>query len=184
MGGRVFHIGIDIDGTATDCVLIDQAAPGAAVTCQMARALPAKDRPADRIMAGLAELAETAGLGPAVVQTAHEDARRKDFTDRLPGQDQGFGDRLRDAILEQISKDKQNLAHGKGPAERAEPENMYTSEHIQRIANLVLDWIRAVFGRFAELPSAIAVAEPGDQGDIYDGFAYTEWTIFAAPMLR
>jgi hypothetical protein len=30
----VFHIGIDIDGTATDCVLIDQAAPDAAVTYQ------------------------------------------------------------------------------------------------------------------------------------------------------
>jgi N-methylhydantoinase A/oxoprolinase/acetone carboxylase beta subunit len=59
----VFHIGIDIDGTATDCVLIDQAAPDAAVTYQMARALPVKDRPADLVMAGLAELAQTVGLG-------------------------------------------------------------------------------------------------------------------------
>jgi N-methylhydantoinase A/oxoprolinase/acetone carboxylase beta subunit len=30
----VFHIGIDIDGTATDCVLVDQAVPDAAVTYQ------------------------------------------------------------------------------------------------------------------------------------------------------
>src|SRR5258708_18077658 len=62
-GGRVFNIGIDLDGTATDCVLIDQAAPDAAVTYQMARALAAKDRPADRVLAGVAELAQTAGLG-------------------------------------------------------------------------------------------------------------------------
>jgi hypothetical protein len=59
----VFHIGIDIDRMATDCVLIDQAEPGAAATYLMARALPAKDRPADRVLAGLAELAEAAGLG-------------------------------------------------------------------------------------------------------------------------
>jgi len=59
----VFHIGIDIAGNFTDCVLIDQAAPDAAVTYQMARALSATERPADRVLAGLAELAQTAGLG-------------------------------------------------------------------------------------------------------------------------
>jgi hypothetical protein len=59
----MFHIGIDIGRTATDCVLIDQAEPGAAVAYQMARALAAKDCPADGVMAGVAELAESAGLG-------------------------------------------------------------------------------------------------------------------------
>jgi hypothetical protein len=59
----VFHIGIDIDRMATDCVLIDQAEPGAAATYLMAGAMPAKDRPADGVLAGLAELAEAAGLG-------------------------------------------------------------------------------------------------------------------------
>ena len=48
---------------ATDCVLIDQAEPGAAVTYRMTRAMAAKDRPADGVMAGLAELAQAAGLG-------------------------------------------------------------------------------------------------------------------------
>jgi hypothetical protein len=59
----VFHMGIDIDRTATDCVLIDQAEPGAAVTYRMTRAMAAKDGPADGVMAGLAGLAEAAGLG-------------------------------------------------------------------------------------------------------------------------
>jgi hypothetical protein len=59
----VFHIGIDIDRAATDCVLIDQAEPGAAVTYRMTRAMAAKDGPADGVMAGLAGLAEAAGLG-------------------------------------------------------------------------------------------------------------------------
>jgi hypothetical protein len=59
----VFHIGIDIDRMATDCVLIDQAEPGAAATYLMAGAMPAKDRPADGVLAGLAGLAEAAGLG-------------------------------------------------------------------------------------------------------------------------
>ena len=59
----MFHIGIEIGGNFTDCVLMDQAAPGAAVAYQMTKALAAKDSPADRVMAGLAELAEIAGLG-------------------------------------------------------------------------------------------------------------------------
>ncbi len=59
----MFHIGIDIGRMATDCVLIDQAEPGAAVTYRMTRAMAAKDGPADGVMAGLAELAEAAGLG-------------------------------------------------------------------------------------------------------------------------
>jgi hypothetical protein len=59
----VFHIGIDIDRMATDCVLVDQAEPGAAASYLMAGAMPAKDRPADGVMAGLAGLAEAAGLG-------------------------------------------------------------------------------------------------------------------------
>jgi hypothetical protein len=59
----VFHIGIDLDRMATDCVLIDQAEPGAAATYLMARALPARDRPAEDVLAGLAGLAEAAGLG-------------------------------------------------------------------------------------------------------------------------
>ncbi len=58
-----FHIGINIGGNFTDCVLMDQAAPGAAATYRTARALSAKAGPADGVMAGLAELAETAGLG-------------------------------------------------------------------------------------------------------------------------
>src|SRR5260370_31571374 len=61
-GGRVFHIGIEIGGNTTDCVLIDPAAPGAAVAYRTAKALSARAIPADRVMAGLAELAETAGL--------------------------------------------------------------------------------------------------------------------------
>ena len=59
----MFHIGIDIDRMATDCVLIDQAEPGAAATYLMAGAMAAKDRPADGVLAGLAGLAEAAGLG-------------------------------------------------------------------------------------------------------------------------
>ncbi len=63
LGGRVFHIGIEIGGNTTDCVLIDPAAPGAAVAYRTAKALSARAIPADRVMAGLAELAQTAGLG-------------------------------------------------------------------------------------------------------------------------
>ena len=114
-------------------------------------------------------------LIPAVVQTAHKDARRTGFTDRLPGQDQAFRDRLRQALLEQISEDEKLLVHGKGPAERAKPENMYTGEHIQEIADLVLEWIRAVFP-FAHLPQRIVVGtRPEDQGAIYDAYTYYEW---------
>jgi len=61
--GRVFHVGIEIEGNTTDCVLIDPAAPGAAVICRTAKALSARSIPADRVMAALAELAQAAGLG-------------------------------------------------------------------------------------------------------------------------
>src|SRR5258708_23961967 len=61
--GRVFHVGIEIGGNTTDCVLIDPAAPGAAVICRTAKALSARSIPADRVMAGLAELTQAAGLG-------------------------------------------------------------------------------------------------------------------------
>lgn len=58
----MFHLGIDIGGTFTDCVLIDEAAPGAAVTYRTAKVLSTKSDPADGVLAGLAELASTVGL--------------------------------------------------------------------------------------------------------------------------
>ena len=58
----MFHIGIDIGGTFTDCVLIDEAAPGAAVTYRTAKVLSTKADPADGVLAGLTELAGTVGL--------------------------------------------------------------------------------------------------------------------------
>jgi hypothetical protein len=54
---------VDIGGNVIDCVLMDQAESGAAVAYRMARALAAKAGPADRVVAGLAELAGMAGLG-------------------------------------------------------------------------------------------------------------------------
>ncbi len=113
-------------------------------------------------------------LIPAVVQ-AGPAARRKGFTDQLPGQDQGFRDRLRQAFLEQIDDDERHMVHGKGLTERAIPGKLYSRDHVQEIANLVLDWVTDVFGRFAKVPQRMVVAEPGNEGDIYDGFEYYEW---------
>lgn len=58
----MFHIGIDIGGTFTDCVLIDEAAPGAAATYRTAKVLSTKADPAEGVLAGLTELAGAVGL--------------------------------------------------------------------------------------------------------------------------
>src|SRR6202021_3625274 len=60
-GGRslVFHIGVDIGGTFTDCVLVGEGSDGA-VTYAAAKTLSTKADPVQGVLAGLAELA--AGL--------------------------------------------------------------------------------------------------------------------------
>jgi N-methylhydantoinase A len=55
----MFHIGIDIGGTFTDCVLIGT---DGGTTYATAKALSTKGDPADGVMAGLTELAGVAGL--------------------------------------------------------------------------------------------------------------------------
>ena len=57
----MFHIGIDIGGTFTDCVLIGEG-DTAGGTYHTAKALSTKGDPADGVLAALAELAGSAGL--------------------------------------------------------------------------------------------------------------------------
>jgi N-methylhydantoinase A/oxoprolinase/acetone carboxylase beta subunit len=52
----MFHIGIDIGGTFTDCVLIGADTHGRVTTYRTAKALSTPGDPADGVMAGLAEL--------------------------------------------------------------------------------------------------------------------------------
>jgi N-methylhydantoinase A len=61
---QVFHIGIDIGGTFTDCVLIGAGAPRGGAY-QAAKALSTKGDPADGVLAALTELAGGAGLSLA-----------------------------------------------------------------------------------------------------------------------
>src|SRR5262252_1926227 len=61
-GGCMFHIGIDIGGTFTDCVLIGADADGQVTAYRTAKALSTPADPADGVMAGLAELAASVGL--------------------------------------------------------------------------------------------------------------------------
>lgn len=58
----MFHLGIDIGGTFTDCVLIGPGSSGA--TYATSKVLSTRDDPGDGVMSGLAELA--AGLGRSV----------------------------------------------------------------------------------------------------------------------
>ena len=58
----MFHIGIDIGGTFTDCVLIGETTDGDAMTYGTAKALSTRQNPADGVLAGLTELAASAGL--------------------------------------------------------------------------------------------------------------------------
>lgn len=58
----MFHIGIDIGGTFTDCVLIGADADGQVTAYRTAKALSTPGDPADGVMAGLAELADGVGL--------------------------------------------------------------------------------------------------------------------------
>ena len=58
----MFHIGIDIGGTFTDCVLIGTDTHGRVTTYRTAKALSTPGDPADGVMAGLAELAVSVGL--------------------------------------------------------------------------------------------------------------------------
>src|SRR5690242_6782945 len=57
----MFHIGIDIGGTFTDCVLIGADASGQVTAYRTAKALSTPADPADGVMAGLAELAASVG---------------------------------------------------------------------------------------------------------------------------
>src|SRR2546421_10743836 len=61
-GGRMFHIGIDIGGAFTDCVLVGADADGQVTAYRTAKTLSTPADPADGVMAGLAELAASAGL--------------------------------------------------------------------------------------------------------------------------
>jgi N-methylhydantoinase A len=56
----MFHVGIDIGGTFTDCVLIGPGDPGAPAYAT-SKVLSTRDDPADGVMSGLAELAH--GIG-------------------------------------------------------------------------------------------------------------------------
>jgi N-methylhydantoinase A len=56
----MFHLGIDIGGTFTDCVLIGPGSSGA--TYATSKALSSRDDPADGVMSGLAELAAGVGM--------------------------------------------------------------------------------------------------------------------------
>jgi N-methylhydantoinase A len=58
----VFHIGIDIGGTFTDCVLIGGDTADGTVTYKTAKALSTKDDPVDGVMAGLTDLAGSMSL--------------------------------------------------------------------------------------------------------------------------
>ena len=58
----MFHIGIDIGGTFTDCVLIGADAADGGTTYGTAKALSTRGDPADGVMAGLTELADRVGL--------------------------------------------------------------------------------------------------------------------------
>jgi N-methylhydantoinase A len=57
----MFHLGIDIGGTFTDCVLIGPGDAGT-ITYATSKALSTRDNPADGAMNGLAELAGTVGM--------------------------------------------------------------------------------------------------------------------------
>jgi N-methylhydantoinase A len=64
----MFHIGIDIGGTFTDCVLIGEDGTAGAVGYSAAKVLSTRGDPADGVMAGLAELASGVGLAlPALL---------------------------------------------------------------------------------------------------------------------
>ena len=57
----MFHIGVDIGGTFTDCVLVGEGTDGA-VTYGTAKTLSTRADPAEGVLAGLAELAASLGL--------------------------------------------------------------------------------------------------------------------------
>jgi N-methylhydantoinase A len=57
----VFHIGVDIGGTFTDCVLVGDSTEGIA-TYSTAKTLSTKADPAEGVLAGLTELAANVGL--------------------------------------------------------------------------------------------------------------------------
>ncbi|HJZ27684.1 MAG TPA: hydantoinase/oxoprolinase family protein, partial [Streptosporangiaceae bacterium] len=57
----MFHIGVDIGGTFTDCVLVGDSTEGVA-TYSTAKALSTKADPAQGVLAGLTELAANVGL--------------------------------------------------------------------------------------------------------------------------
>ena len=60
----MFHIGVDIGGTFTDCVLVGEGTDGGA-TYSTAKALSTKADPAQGVLAGLTELAASVGLARA-----------------------------------------------------------------------------------------------------------------------
>src|SRR6202034_1277140 len=97
------------------------------------------------------------------------DARKKGFTEHVPGQKQGFRDRLGQAFLDQIGEDERRLVSARGAAG--------PREHIQEIMNLALGCVASLFGRVAQVPTpeGMMVTEPGDNnGRIHDEYEYFE----------
>ena len=58
----MFHVGVDIGGTFTDCVLINTAADDGRARQATAKALTTHGDPTDGVLAGIAQLAESVGV--------------------------------------------------------------------------------------------------------------------------
>ncbi|HEY3033621.1 MAG TPA: hypothetical protein VGJ54_03045, partial [Streptosporangiaceae bacterium] len=114
-------------------------------------------------------------LVPPVVPATHDGGRPEGFVDRLPDDSMDFTYRLREAFLAQIDVDETVFVTGKGQDEQAQPGNLYRLDHVQQIANLAGQWVDELFGRFTPPRSPLVAAEPGDEGNIYNLFAYHEW---------
>ncbi len=63
------------------------------------------------------------------------------FANQLSSLDQDFAARLRQAFLDEIREHEEDLVAGKGPADHADPRNLYPMEHIQQLADLARQWL-------------------------------------------
>ena len=100
------------------------------------------------------------------------------FVDRLPGEDEGFRAKLRQAYDAQISGYREQYVTGKGLAERSDPGNLHSMERIGRIALKAAEFWDRVFGRFVTAP-ALVPDRPDQPGTIHDQFDYVHGQVAA-----
>ena len=83
------------------------------------------------------------------------------------------------ALAAEMDELYEELVSGRAPDEHARPGALYRPEQVEEMAGLARQWTQQVFGRLSREIPRLVWAEPGQPGNLFDAFAYQEWSFEA-----